>query len=224
MTVRIDLVFQMRAHVFLDLRRQIVAPVVHREYDALQFDLRVNSCTDRLDGAHDLAEAFEREKLALQRNDHRIRSGERIDGEKAQRGRAIDQDIARLDADGGLAEFLNGVGEPVMAALGVDQFDFRAGEIDAGGGEQQPRNIGFRHRRFEAVFPAKNVISGDAAVRRRNPKTGRGVALRVEIDEQDFFAHRGERGREIDRGRGFADAAFLVGDGENPRLERTMRC
>ena len=48
-------------------------------------------------------------------------------------------------------------------------------------------------------------------------EAGRGIALRIEIDDQDFLADGGERGAEIDRGRGFADAAFLVGDGEHAR-------
>jgi hypothetical protein len=38
--------------------------------------------------------------------------------------------------------------------------------------------------------------------------------LGVEIDQQDLFAHRGQGGGEINRGRGLADAAFLVGDRE----------
>ena len=42
-----------------------------------------------------------------------------------------------------------------------------------------------------------------------------GVALRVEVDDEDAFAFGGERCREVDGGGGFADAAFLVGDGKD---------
>ena len=48
-------------------------------------------------------------------------------------------------------------------------------------------------------------------------ETGRGIALRIEIDDQHFLADGGERGAEIDRRRGLADAALLVGDREHAR-------
>jgi hypothetical protein len=35
-----------------------------------------------------------------------------------------------------------------------------------------------------------------------------------------MFADRGKRGAEIDRGRGLADAAFLIGDGERSLCAR----
>ena len=62
------------------------------------------------------------------------------------------------------------------------------------------------------------------------PRPGRGVALRIEIDDQDILADGGERGAEIDGGRRLADAALLVGDGEDAgrpdllRGERAVRC
>src|SRR5580704_5415369 len=42
-----------------------------------------------------------------------------------------------------------------------------------------------------------------------------GIGLRVEVNEQgmDFFLR--QRGGEIDRGGGFADATLLVGDGKD---------
>ena len=48
-------------------------------------------------------------------------------------------------------------------------------------------------------------------------ETGRGIALRIEIDDQDFLADGGKRGAEIDRRRGLADAALLVGDRKDAR-------
>ena len=44
----------------------------------------------------------------------------------------------------------------------------------------------------------------------------REVGLRVEIDEEDALLGHGEGGREVDGGRGLADAALLVGDGDDP--------
>ena len=42
-----------------------------------------------------------------------------------------------------------------------------------------------------------------------------GVALRVHVYNQDVDAVEGKRGGDIDCRRGLADAALLVGDGEN---------
>ena len=61
-------------------------------------------------------------------------------------------------------------------------------------------------------------------------ETRRGIALRIEIDDQNIFADRGERGAEIDGGRGLTDAALLIGDGKDARgpgrlgRERAVRC
>ena len=55
-----------------------------------------------------------------------------------------------------------------------------------------------------------------------NAEAGRGVALRIEIDHQHLLADRGERRAEIDGGRRLADAALLVGDGENPNPDWRM--
>ncbi|GDY75494.1 hypothetical protein SAV31267_049790 [Streptomyces avermitilis] len=41
---------------------------------------------------------------------------------------------------------------------------------------------------------------------------GGGIALRVEVDHQDASAMQGKRSGKVDRGRGLAHAALLVGD------------
>ena len=59
------------------------------------------------------------------------------------------------------------------------------------------------HRRLEAP-----VLDAQA---------GRGVALRIEVDDQRALAELGEAGADVDRRRRLADAALLVGDGDDPR-------
>ena len=51
-----------------------------------------------LHGLQQLRQAFEREELALQRHQDRIRRGHRIDGEKIERRRTIDQHIGVVRA------------------------------------------------------------------------------------------------------------------------------
>jgi hypothetical protein len=43
----------------------------------------------------------------------------------------------------------------------------------------------------------------------------RGVALGVQVNQQHAHGRLGERGGEIDRGGGLADAAFLIRDGDD---------
>ena len=50
---------------------------------------------------------------------------------------------------------------------------------------------------------------------RGDAEAGAGIALRVEVDDQHAPAGGGQGGGEIDRRRGLADAALLVGDGED---------
>ena len=42
----------------------------------------------------------------------------------------------------------------------------------------------------------------------------RGVRLRIDVDQPDALARAGERGAQVHGGRGFADAALLVDDGD----------
>ena len=53
----------------------------------------------------------------------------------------------------------------------------------------------------------------EAAVLDAQP--GRGVALRIEVDDQRPLAELGQAGTEVDRGGRLADAALLVGDGDH---------
>ena len=43
----------------------------------------------------------------------------------------------------------------------------------------------------------------------------REVALRIDVDEQDALVRERQRRGEVDGGGGFADAALLVGDGDD---------
>ena len=47
-------------------------------------------------------------------------------------------------------------------------------------------------------------------------KPGAGVALRVEVDDENTMPCRRQRRRQVDRSRRLADAALMIGDRDNP--------
>ena len=81
----------------------------------------------------------------------------------------------------------------------------------------QPRHRSFEDRLAHRDLAGQHVVGRAAAGLAVDAETGRGVPLRVEVDDQHILADRGECGAEIDRGRGLADPAFLIGEGKNAR-------
>ena len=68
------------------------AGVVHRGEDAVDLQARVEPVADLVDRLDEQGDAAQGEELALQRDDHAVRGGQRVDGEQAERGLAVDED------------------------------------------------------------------------------------------------------------------------------------
>ena len=73
---------------------------------------RVERRAHLLDGLEQLAQALEREELALQRHQHGVRGRHRVDGEEVQRRRAVDQDVGERRRSCGSGDCMEGVGRP----------------------------------------------------------------------------------------------------------------
>ena len=83
----------MFAHVFSDLRGEAGARVVHREQDRGHHEIGVEVFADEVDVLPQHRNAFERVVLGLNRHEYLAGGHERIDGEQAERGRAIDKHV-----------------------------------------------------------------------------------------------------------------------------------
>ena len=71
------------------------------------------------------------------------------------------------------------------------------------------------HDHFEGIaLAAERTVEAAALLFFDADGTG-GVGLGIEIDQKRVDFLLGESGGEVDGGRGLADAAFLIGDGEN---------
>ena len=168
-----------------------------------------------------LRQTFEREELALQRHQDRIRRRHRIDGEKIERRRAIDQHIGVVGVRRRVVvQRGDRIAQAERAAGRRAEFELEAGQIHGRGRDVQPRHRGRHHGFAQRRFADQHVIGRAVAVAAIDAEAGRGVALRIEIDDQHALADRRERGAEIDRGGGLADAALLVGERQDARMAR----
>src|SRR5918995_1066396 len=68
------------------------------------------------------------------------------------------------------------------------------------------------------------MIGRDPAAFAVDAEPGRGIALRIEIEDEHLLADGRKRGSQVDRRCGLADAALLVGEHQNARLGRTRSC
>ena len=96
------------------------------------------------DGAHaahradEIGEPFEREVLAVQRNQHGVGGDERVERQQAERRRAVDEDVVEV-----VAQRARAASRSRSSRCGErDQFDFGAGEVAIGGNQLQALDAG----------------------------------------------------------------------------------
>ncbi len=85
-------VAEVAADLVRDLGGEVGAGVEHREHDARDREVRVEVVADEVDGGDQLRQALQRVVLALDGDQHGVRAGERVDGQEAQRRRAVHED------------------------------------------------------------------------------------------------------------------------------------
>src|SRR4029077_2633141 len=109
------------------------------------------------------------------------------------------------------------VAQPIFAALQRDQLDLGASEIGLGC-DQGKIWYGCRVGclgQWQVV--GDQAIAADSTFGAGNAKPGGGVALWIEVDQQDALIDGSQGGGQVDRRGGLADAALLVGDRQNTR-------
>src|SRR4051794_29447084 len=104
--------------------------VEHRRQDPLDLDAGVEVLPDHLKCVLKLHEAAHREVLALHRDDHLVRGGERVHGQQPEARRRVDADEVVV--------ILDGVEALLQRSLAADlraHRDLRAGQVDRGDGD-----------------------------------------------------------------------------------------
>src|ERR1017187_3488872 len=195
------------------------APVVKRDHDTQNLEVRIWPALDLLDRLEENIRAFERKVRGLDRNENVRGRHECVHGDHAERGRRIDEDrvvLPRLPHD------LQLVFQPEVAVDFPEELRLDLRQRDPGRGDFEIRELRRHHDvedrhvriRQDLVHRLFHIL----AVHERH----RGVALRIEVDEKRAEALLREGGGEVDRGRGFSHAAFLVCNGDDHAPETRM--
>ena len=131
---------------------------------------------------------------------------QRVDRELFQRRQAVDEHII-VSAD----YFFEGAGEPLFAPHHGEHFHFSAGKIDVAADEAQIFP-GRRHDEARGIDVGigQQFVNRFGQISRALAQPDGEIGLRIEIDEQDFFATVRQRRAQVQRGGRFADAAFLI--------------
>ena len=190
---------------------QTVARVVHGAQQAADMQLGVEHGADLLDGVHQRGETLQRVVLALNRHDHRVRRGERVDGEHVQRRRAVDDDVIVVAADP-----RQRVAQAEFPHLHVQQLHFGGGQVAVGGDQVEAGILGgVDHRVFHVHFAHQHVVDGVFRLVLVHTGAAGGVPLRINVHQQHLLARRRQGSGQIDAAGGLAHSTFLVGNGKN---------
>jgi hypothetical protein len=194
----------------------VVRPVVHRRQNAIDLQSRVKAIADLVDGLHQECDAPHGEELALQRDDHAVGSGQRIDSQQPQRGLTVDQDDVVV-----VNERTKDTGQHHLAGNFADQLNLSRGQVDVGREDVEVLGAGVLDHVVDVVPSLdQEVVDRDIQLLDRDAQADRQGALRVEVDKKHLASTLREGCAEVDGGRRLAHATLLVAQRDDAR--RTM--
>src|SRR5262245_18759013 len=154
-----------------------------------------------------MSQSLERIELALQRHENAIRRGQRIDRQKAERRRAIDDDVAV-----GVERRQQRILEAMLTPVQRDELDFGTDEIDVRGQQLEVLHRSVADRLFDRFRTEEDVVGRRIELGLGDTKPRRCIALGIEINEERLPTGQRKTRRQIDGGRRFAYSALLVYD------------
>ena len=92
-----DAVAEMSPNLASDVGGQLRSTVVHRQYDALDRELRVEVVADEIESREQLRQSFQGVVLTLERDENGFGGGQCVDGEESQRWRTVHEDVVVFD-------------------------------------------------------------------------------------------------------------------------------
>ena len=130
---------------------------------------------------------------------------------RPERRRAVDEDEVVV-----VAHLVERLAQAQLPAERRHQLDLGAGQVEAGRGAEQVAHRGGLHAVLDREVVEDHVVHRAVQVPDVDAEAGAGVALRVEVDDEHPVAEVGQAGPEVHGRGGLADAALLVGDGQDP--------
>src|SRR5947207_13637711 len=128
-----DLCSKKAAQISGYLSRKRSSFVIHCKQDPFDFEARVQRAPDTHERVEQLGNALEGQVLALNRNEHSSSGYQRIQGEKIQGWRTVQQDESIFFVEGFQRRL-----QLVLAIFRIDQLDGSPSQILIGGGGIQP--------------------------------------------------------------------------------------
>ena len=203
-----DELAEVTLHLFVDLVGEAQAAVVHGQEEAFYLEARVHARLHYLDGVEQFADAFEGEVLALYGYDDAVGCRQGVDRDESEAGAAVDEDVVVVLYDGG-KQFLH----DALLVLEVQQFYLSSDEVDVGGHDVEPFDVGGIDDVADVNLSEQGVVDGVFYLADVHSHAAGGIGLRVGIHEQYFLFEGGKRGGEVHAGGRLAHTALLIDDG-----------
>ena len=193
--------------------REIGPAVVERRQEAEDLQALVQLEPDRVDDLDEVRQALHRVVLRLDRDDHAVRGDQAVDGQQAEVRRAVDQRVVVALPKPALervAQELLAAEHREQLALGRGEVDVRRRDVDALG-LRRPDDLVDRRAPDEDIGHRHlDRVEVDA-------QAGGEIRLRIHVDAQDTQSVLGQGAGQVDRRRGLADPALLIGDRDDIR-------
>ena len=173
----------------------------------------VEALSNQLDIANKLAHAFEGVVLTLNRYQYFGGGNQSVDGQQPERRWTVDEYKVVVILD--RSQSVDQASLPVKPRY---QLNLGACKVQTRGSYEEAFDIS---RRLESVLQRcvtqQHVVHVLLNRARIEPKSGTGICLGIQVNEQNTVTHLGQGGTQIYRGGGLSDPALLIGDRNYPR-------
>ena len=198
-----DLAGEVALDLLGHLHGQVGAAVVHGQQQTLDLDGRVQPAFDNADGGDQVAQALQGIVLTLDGHQDRVGGAQAVQGEKLQRGRAVDENEVIVIGHLGqsfLQEKLP-IGHPDHFHGGTGQRFVGREHMGVGG-----LHDGLLHR----GTADEHIVDGGEHCSLVYAEARGGIALGVKVADQHTSTGRLKAGAQTDTAGGLAHAAFLI--------------
>ena len=207
----------MGADVVGNLARKVRPLVVHGQEHAPDLEHRIQGDLHPLDRLHQVRDAFEREILALDRDQDLVGRAQAVQRQEPERRGAIhEQEIV------GVPDRIQGLLQAVLAVGDLHELDLGSHEVPR---RRNDRQVGKLRRMngLRATIASEEVVGGRAHAAFGKADSGSRVRLGIHVDKEDLSVETRESRAQVDGGRRLPHAPLLVGERDDP-THRFARC